>query len=650
MTPARPIGAAALVAATTGALLCATAPASEAAATTTTCASPVFKRELFANTTFSGTPKRTDCDSQIDQNWRTGAPAAGLPANKFGVRWSVTRDFGSGGPFTFSAATRDGIRVYVDGVQKINVWKDVSATQSRTVNLTIPAGKHTLRVNYVNWTGYANVKFGYTPRTSASVDKTAPRTPAKPTASYSTSGAKATVRWAKNAEMDLAGYRVYRRAASATAWTNISGTVTGTSYTDSPPADGGRYLYRVRAVDKARNLSGATAEQAVTSVDRTAPSAPTGLTATRQEGSVRVQWGAVTGADSYRVLRSATADGPYAAVSAWLGDTSFRDTPSFETTRRWYYQVVARDTAGNVSAPSATADTGVPDETPPARVQGVTAEATTAGTSLRWEASSPDTAHYEVWVSTPEGPDPSGPRLAFGTSYLDDTAVAGVPTSYRIYAIDTAGNISPASETVSATRPAASPVAAPADVTVIPKDSATRLSWSLGEHQAYRVYRRTDPNGAWTLLDGQHTALVFDDTTAPVGKSWYYVSGVDYRGLETIPSVTRAVDRLTPATPEAPAAPTLSLSAPFTECTANDCAGHGYGQDVTVTATPTPQPGHVAGGYRWRVIGPGAFTTTSTGPTLTWRPASIGTYSVEVETADAYGRYGWPAQISFKVG
>jgi hypothetical protein len=33
----------------------------------------------------------------------------------------------------------------------------------KTVNVTVPAGKHTLRVDYANWTGAANVSFAYTP-------------------------------------------------------------------------------------------------------------------------------------------------------------------------------------------------------------------------------------------------------------------------------------------------------------------------------------------------------------------------------------------------------------------------------------------------------------------------------------------------------
>lgn len=171
MNPARRTTATALALATAGGVLYATAVPASAAVN---CTSPVFTRQFFANTTFSGTPKKTDCDSTIDQNWGSGAPVSGVPSNNFGVRWSVTRDFGSGGPFTFTASALDGMRVYVDGVRKIDVWKNVSATVKKTVDVTIPAGKHTIRFDFVNWTGSANVRFAYTPRTSAAYDKVKP--------------------------------------------------------------------------------------------------------------------------------------------------------------------------------------------------------------------------------------------------------------------------------------------------------------------------------------------------------------------------------------------------------------------------------------------------------------------------------------------
>ncbi|MET9846086.1 PA14 domain-containing protein [Streptomyces ossamyceticus] len=153
-----------------------------------TCAPSVFKRQMFANTSFSGTPLTTDCDSAIDQDWGTDAPAPGLPDDRFGVRWSVTRDFGSGGPFILTASGRDGdARVYVDG----RLWIDLRGSLhgdvpaqvsaygptpesaygptpvSKSVDVAVPPGRHTLRVDYVNRSGAAEVAFTAVPLSRA---------------------------------------------------------------------------------------------------------------------------------------------------------------------------------------------------------------------------------------------------------------------------------------------------------------------------------------------------------------------------------------------------------------------------------------------------------------------------------------------------
>ncbi|WP_416965986.1 hypothetical protein, partial [Streptomyces sp. Agncl-13] len=41
----------------------------------------------------------------------------------------------------------------------VDLWKNTSKTVSKTANVTIPKGKHTLRIDYANWTGAAKVKF-----------------------------------------------------------------------------------------------------------------------------------------------------------------------------------------------------------------------------------------------------------------------------------------------------------------------------------------------------------------------------------------------------------------------------------------------------------------------------------------------------------
>ena len=237
----------------------ATSPASAAACTTNT-----YTRQVFANTAFSGAAKRTDCDTAISENWGANSPGVtGVGKDNFGVRWTVTRDFGSGGPFAFAASGQDGIRVYLDGVREIDLWKNGSSTVSKTVNLTVPQGTHTLRVDYVNWTGTAAVKFGYTPRTGATVDRVAPLTPTGLAIARDAGAKRNLLRWSANKEMDVAGYRVYRRTPDQASFGSPLATVTGTTFTDTT-AGTATHLYEVRAVDRSGNTSAGTADVSVT--------------------------------------------------------------------------------------------------------------------------------------------------------------------------------------------------------------------------------------------------------------------------------------------------------------------------------------------------------------------------------------------------
>ena len=556
MNPARrrttSAAAAAVVLATAGGLLTALAAPASAA---TTCTSPVYKRQFFANTTFSGTPKKTDCDSAIDQNWGTGAPASGLPSNYFSVRWTVTRDFGSGGPFAFTASAQDGVRVYLDGVRKIDLWKNVSSTVSTTLNLTIPSGKHTLRVDHVNWTGTANVKFTYAPRTSATVDKVKPLTPTGTSVSYDAVTGKAGLTWSKNKEMDLAGYRVYRRPKGSTTWTKLT-TTTATSYTDATlPVTGAAYYYEIRAYDKAGNESSGTADQLVTTADRTAPAAPTGLSTASEADGLRVAWSAAEGAVSYRVYRAAASDGTYTAVGT-TGQLSYLDTSAAESST-YSYRVTALDAAGNESAQSAAVSGKRRDLTPPPAVTGVTVTPTEYGFEVRWDASpAADLASYAVRRGELLG-DPDGERMcslypgyyvsAGTTSYAYLTDPDGEESCFIVDAIDTAGNSSfrwtGEAQIVVATELDLTPgVATPegSPVTLTASSAGTGagvgLTWStVADATGYRVYRWNPDTQAYEHLAATADTS-YEDTGAATGTTHFYWVTAQYAdGTESAP-------------------------------------------------------------------------------------------------------------------
>ncbi|GAA2815580.1 PA14 domain-containing protein [Streptomyces showdoensis] len=629
--------ATAVVIAAAGGLLTTTATPASAAVT---CASPAYKREFFANTTLTGTPRRTDCDSAVNESW-TGAPAPGLPKDRFGVRWTVTRDFGSGGPFTLPFESRDGIRIHLDGVRTYNIWGDYGTVQKRTLNLTIPKGRHTLRVDFVNWTGPANVKFSYAPRTAATVDKVRPLTPAGATVAYDKATGRAKVAWARNQEMDLAGYRVYRRLDTQPAFpARPLAATTALSFTDTPPTTGGRFLYEVRAYDRANNESPGTADLAVTTADRTAPAVPTAVTAAVAANSVLVGWQPVADAAGYQVLRAATEDGPYTPVSAWLSTTEYRDTGA-DPGKQWYYRVVARDAAGNASAPSAPGTTGAPDTTAPEPVTGLAGEGTTAGNRLTWTASaSPDTLGYEILGAPAGQEDPDGPEFVTGTSFHDAFATIGAQYAYRVAAVDAAGNRSPV-EAVLAVRPLAAEVVTPTVSGSQPFDMYNRVSFTVPEGttdvSGYRLYRRTATKEAWTAVDLVNSGRTTTDRTAPVGRSFYYVVAVDREGREGAPSAETSVERVTPvlATPLSP--PRLTVV-----------------QDVRVAVKVDVRPaeadlGKGISGYTWRAScapGGGWKTVTATGD----QPARIDFYAPSAGpcTLEVYalGHYGTGSSVT----
>ncbi|MFJ5213358.1 PA14 domain-containing protein [Streptomyces sp. NPDC088354] len=448
--------AAALATATTAAAV----PAH--ATTTVTCGAHTWKASYYANTTFKGTPRKTVCDTKIAENYGTGDPAGvTLPKDDFGVRWTLTRNFGSGGPFGFSAAAQDGIRVYLDGKLDINLWKDVTKTQRKTVNLTVPRGTHTVRVDFAAFRGKADVAFAYAPRTSASVDKVAPLAPAGLHVTYSGSTGRAGLTWSRNVEMDLAGYRVYRRFPTATTWTRISGAgpVTSTGFTDTPPATGAKYVYVVTAVDRAGRASGVSAPVTVTSIDRKAPAAPTGVRATYSEstGAVKVTWAAGKEGDlrSYRVYRRTGADGAWVRLAP-------DSTPSTElflndqlpggTAGTYSYAVTAVDASGNQSARSQAPSVTLTETSgPPAAVTGLTGTAEKYGVELDWDAgTAADLDHYEVstgsweinaYTGEPYFEKDTTAVVAAGTThYRLVKALGSRPVSFLVVAVDTAGN------------------------------------------------------------------------------------------------------------------------------------------------------------------------------------------------------------------
>ncbi|MFI6057491.1 PA14 domain-containing protein [Streptomyces sp. NPDC051286] len=506
----------------------------------TTCADGVWKATYYPNTSFYGTPKLTTCDSSISEDYATGDPAGvTLPSDNFTVRWQTTRNFGSGGPFTFTTAVRDGIRVYVDGVRKIDLWKNVSTTQTKTLNLTIPSGRHTIRVDFVAFTGSANVKFTYAPRTSATVDTVKPLAPTGVSAAYDPAALKATIRWAKSPEMDLVGYHVYRRPAGTSTWTRQTSTpLTTTSHTNTPPATGAAYQYVVRAVDKAGNESGGSTLQSVTSADRTPPAAPfveLDVCATDEKvAGPELVTTAANAADIalYQAQRRDPATGDWTTVHSGTKG-AFCDTGQPSDGTKATYRGRARDAAGNWSVYSAATTFTTFDRTPPATAADARVEYRSGVPHLVW---SPVTgaASYQVLQYDPATGGYLDALPGTGTTTATDVVprqLLAVTNSYRyaVRALDAKGNAAaPVEITLAmADRPEAIPAY---------KTTATRFGegvvlewWSAdpwtfdgGPMLTYKIVRTDTATGESSTVDKCKPGSAFDGPLQDPSVDWWW--------------------------------------------------------------------------------------------------------------------------------
>ena len=187
----------------------------------------------------------------------------------------------------------------------------------------------------------------------------------------------------------------------------------------------------------------------------TAPSTPTGLTATAGDAQVSLTWTASSGATTYNVKRGTATGGPYTTVSS-PAVTNFTDTG--RTNGTTYYYVVSAVNANGESANSAE-KSATPALPIPAAPTGVTATPGDTQVSLSWTASANATG-YHVKRSTTSGSGYTQVGAPSGTSFND----TGLTNSTTYYYVVTAVNAS--GESSNSSQVSAVPASAPASVHV----------------------------------------------------------------------------------------------------------------------------------------------------------------------------------------
>ncbi len=318
------------------------------------------------------------------------------------------------------------------------------------------------------------------------------------------------------------------------------------TFTDTGLTNGQTYTYTVIAHDAGDNTSPASIA-AASPGDAQAPTIPGGLAATPGIAGVSLIWNVATdnvGVTAYKLFRSSGGSG-YSLIASpttpYFADTGL--TPGIT----YSYKVGAADAAGNTSGQSAVV-TATPLANGGGDTQAPTVPGTptvTAGTSqatLSWTGSTDNVGvtGYKVFRSSGGGAY-AQVGAPVGSSYTDTGLVNGTTYSYKVAAVDAAGNTSAQSAAGSAAPGDTTPPSTPTIIAVTKNGSAhtITITWNAATDNVavvkYKVYRST--NGGTAVVAGQPSGLSYLENNLSNGATYaYQVTAVDAAGNESAKS------------------------------------------------------------------------------------------------------------------
>jgi PQQ-dependent dehydrogenase (s-GDH family) len=467
----------------------------------------------------------------------TGLATSGLTQTSFTLNWNAATD----------NVGVTGYDVYQDNV-KIN-----------TVPLTVlsyPVAGLTAATAYQFYVQASDAAGNTTNSSILTVTTLAPPDTEAPTvpsglAAPAITQSSLTLTWiASTDDRGVAGYDIYQNGTKIN-----SGLVASTSYAVSGLTALTAYDFYVVASDAAGNVSVNSEILSVTTPDTEAPSAPSNLSHNDlTANSLTLNWTAsvdniaVTG---YDVYQNGTK------INTVPVTVTTYDVIGLTQAASYSFFVKALDNAGNASANSNTITVTTPDTEAPSAPSNLQASnLTAASVTLNWTASADNTGvtGYDVYQDNVKINSSPVASLSYTVNGLTTLA------SYDFYvvALDAAGNISAASNTITVTIPDIQAPSAPSGLAAVNVTaSALTLNWTASTDNVgvtgYDIYQ----NG--TKINAVPVAATTYDVTGLIQASSYsfFVRALD--GAGNVSANSNTINVATPDT-QAPSAPSNLVS------------------------------------------------------------------------------------------
>lgn len=101
----------------------------------------------FTNADLAG-PAQYRLDENIDFNWGDSWPLAGIPADRFSVRWTGQLQVPTNGDYTFIANSDDGVRLWLNGDSLFDHWRIRPSGELRARRTLAAGRKYDFKLEY----------------------------------------------------------------------------------------------------------------------------------------------------------------------------------------------------------------------------------------------------------------------------------------------------------------------------------------------------------------------------------------------------------------------------------------------------------------------------------------------------------------------